>query len=340
MNKIALNLLLLLNAIITHAQDRGHFTITTDPSSAAVRLTEFPDVVKKTPANFSDYKPMLYSIHIEKQNYQPIDTLIHCLPGRIMEYHFLLNPLINTCNIVSYPSAAEVYINHQKVGITPLTNHPIRCGSNVITLIDEKNNNWQQTYHVSESLPLLVSHDFTQTSATVNATYSNPIDTGLHDYSTTDVLTEDLKSAPGGFGTVGFFAMIGANGAKGTSYRYGADLFHYLRIWGESNKESDINGFGLEGILPLDLNMAAFYLKGGLVSRSFKPANTSTTENITFATIGAGLTIKPTPHFQIFAEFEFGVYDEDEYQETIVLWEDTYSNFSSGSGWIGIRVAF
>lgn len=346
MNKISLTFLLLFGTIILFGQEKGHFNITTEPSSAIVQLTEFPDVEKRTPASFSDYKPMLYSVRITKQNYQTIDTLIHCLPGRVLEYHFELTPNTGICNIISYPSGATVYINHQMVGTTTLTEHPIQCGTNLITLIDENNNKWEKSFIVDDTLPLLVNHNFQNTLQTSksetfsgNKTYSTPV--AYDDFDTFDSSETSVeKETYGGFGAVGFYTMIGSNGAEGTAYRYGGDLFGYLRLWGESNKKSDINGFGFEGVLPLDLDKVSFYAKGGLVSRSFKPLHSSGTENITFVTLGGGLSIKPSPHFQLFAEFEFGMYDEDEIQDTIDLWEQKYNNFSVVNDWVGIRIAF
>ena len=344
MNKLTLTLLVLICTIISYGQNKGHFNISTNPSSAIVRLTEFPDVEKRTPASFSDYKPMLYSIRVEKHNYQTIDTLIHCLPGRIIDYHFNLIPKSSICNITSTPSGAQVFINHQKVGVTPINDYSISCGSNVITLINEHNVKWQETFTVDESYPLLVSHNFYQTEVandvdymTSNKTYSTPTNQDFYDTDDSNISENETY---GGFGAVGFYTMLGSNGAKGTSYRYGADLFHYIRIWGESNKESDIQGFGLEGVLPLDLDKAGLYLKGGLVSRSFEPLNSYGRQSIGFVTVGAGISIKPTPHFQIFGEFEFGMFDEEQNQDTIDLWKEKHNNFSTLGGWIGIRVAF
>jgi hypothetical protein len=339
MYKLTLTLLLYISTLNCYAQTKGHFNITTNPSSATVILTEFPDIQKITPASFNDYKPMLYRLRIERQNCIPIDTTIHCLPGRIIDYHFELEARIVTCNINSDPAGAQVYINDNKVGITPLNNYPIRCGINKIVLISPDNVKWQETFVVNEDTPFAIHHNFKWITSANNPTYSQPINVDSFDTDMDLYDTESDKSF-GGFGAFGLYTMIGSNGAKGTSYRYGADLFHYLRVWGESNNESDIKGFGLEGVLPLDLDKAAFYLKGGLVSRSFEPLNTNGRQSINFATLGAGLSIKPSPHFQIFAEFEFGVYDEEEYQETIDLWENKYNSFSSGGGWIGIRVAF
>lgn len=340
MNKLSLTLSILLLSAFGYGQKSGDFTITTDPSSAKVSLTEFPDIVKTSPANFSNYKPILYRVLITKRNYQALDTIIHCLPGRLLTYHFQLIPKSGIANIISSPSGAKVFINHEQVGITPIANFTTTCGPTVITLINKEGVTWQQNYIIDEELPVLVSHDFNTINTPVNKSYSSPV-------SRTDEYIEHGESSGieqeqtyGGFGAVGFYAMLGSNGAKGTTYRYGADLFYYLRIWGESNKKSDIKGFGLEGVLPLDLHKAALYMKGGFVSRTFKPLNTYSTESITFATIGGGICIKPNSHFQIFGEFEFGMYDEEENQETIDLWKQKYNSFSSAGGWIGIRLAF
>ncbi|MBK3518674.1 PEGA domain-containing protein [Carboxylicivirga marina] len=343
MNKLTLTFLVIfftINSFSQEKENKGSFRITTEPSSANVQLVDFPDATKQSPAVFSDYKPILYSIKIEKHNYQSIDTVIHCLPGRMLSYHFDLVTKTGTANIISQPEGAHVYINNQKVGTTPLTNIAIPCGPNLIKLVSIEGSSWQDNFIVDEQLPLLVNHNFSQSYPTNNRPYSTPVNNGFSTNNTDQYTEETAGNVPSGFGTFGIYTMIGSNGAKGTSYRYGADLFGYLRLWGESNKESEIKGFGFEGVLPLDLDKVAFYAKGGLVSRTFEPLNSYGSENITFVTLGGGLSIKPSPHFQFFAEFEFGMYDDEEYIETIDLWEQKYNSFSSASGWVGIRIAF
>jgi hypothetical protein len=340
MNKLALTVITLLFVANGFSQQTGNFTITTDPSSAKVTLSEFPDIEKTSPATFSHYKAILYQVRIKKRNYRTIDTTIHCQPGKELDFHFPLIPKTGTANIVSYPSGAKVFVNHQQVGVTPLSDFPVPCGTNVITLINTDGVSYQQTYVVDEDLPLIISHDFNTVKTPANKAYSTPVNSNMNTTEYEDTVNNSSKETYGGFGAVGFYTMLGSNGAEGTAYRYGSDLFGYLRVWGESNKKSDIKGFGLEGILPLDLDKAALYVKGGLVSRSFEPLNSSNSKNITFVTLGGGLCIKPSPHFQIFGEFEFGMYDEDENQETVDLWKDKYDDFSSGGAWIGIRIAF
>ncbi|TRX72634.1 PEGA domain-containing protein [Carboxylicivirga sp. M1479] len=339
MNKLTLVTILILFTLNSFCQEKGNFFISTEPSSANIELSEFPDVRKKSPATFNDYKAIRYLLKISKRNYQTIDTIVECLSNKTVNYHFQMTPKTGSANIYSSPTGAEVYINQQKVGYTPMVDFPISCGSNVITLVSSEYGTWQQTYVVDEEKPVIVTKDFTRADDLNNMAYSIP-QISSYESETAQLSDESDETPGGGFGSVGFYTMIGTTGFEGATYRYGADLFNYLRLWGESNKKSDVSGIGFEGILPMDLGGAALFLKGGVVSRSFVPEDSFSKTSINFVTLGAGVSIKPSKHFQIFGEFEFGFVDDEENEETIELWEQKYNSFSAGSAWVGIRVAF
>ena len=58
-----------------------------------------------------------------------------------------------------------------------------------------------------------------------------------------------------------------------------------------------------------------------------------------FVTFGGGISVKPSPHFQIFGEFEIGFYDEEQHPDDVQYWKEQFPGYSAVTGWIGIRVA-
>lgn len=318
------------------AQNKGSFTITTNPSYAYIRLVEFPDIEKKSPAEFIEYRALKYQIQISKHNYHTLDTVITCHPDSISKYHFNLVPKTGSLSITTLPAHANVYFNNQAIGVTPLENFPVPCGANTIRIVSTGLGEFSNTYVINEDMPLSIVKDFSTSTNHNNISYSSPINTGFYEEEETEEPVAINKKA--GFGNLGFFVMIGSNGAKGTSWRYGADLFHYIRVFGEQNKQAGISGVGLDFILPADLQDVAFFGKIGAVARSFD-YDYSSSLSIQFVTVGGGLSIKPSPHFQIFAEFEVGIYDDEQAPEDIQVWKDHFSDYSTFNGWLGIRVA-
>ncbi|TAJ15101.1 PEGA domain-containing protein [Marinilabiliaceae bacterium JC017] len=320
------------------AQEKGTFTISTSPASATVSIDGIPDVTKKTPCTFSQYLCLRYKLRIEKRNYQPLDTIITCNPDTITDYHFTLRSKTGTMQVITMPEGAAVYINDQFVGKTPLNDFPVPCGANAIRLEAAGYGKLEQTYVVDEEKTLQILKDFTKNGTVVNNHFSNP-DSHNTSLPTTDPTEDTNTNSQSGFGTIGFFATVGSNGVKGTSCRYGADIAHYLRFFGESNSTSDVSGVGLEGILPLDLEYVAFYIKGGVVSRNYK-SKEGVKSNTSFVTLGGGISIKPSPNFQLFGEVEHGMFDEDQDETNKTSWSKTFPKASKTSAWFGLRVAF
>ncbi len=339
-NRFTLVLMASLLSLISYAQSKGSFTINTNPKYAYVSLLGFPDIKKKTPAEFENYRALQYQVQISKHNYHSLDTVITCHPDSITNYNFNLVPKTGSLNITTIPERANVYFNNQAIGVSPIVDFPVPCGANTIRIESPGLGEYTNTYVINEDMPLSINQDFTQkeTANNNNIQYSTPIQNGFYQEEHQEDEIEVINKS--GFANFGLYAMLGSNGAKGTSYRYGIDLFHYIRLFGETNSNADINGVGIDLVLPLDLDMVALYGKTGYLVRNFEHQYSyNQSISINFVTIGGGLSIKPSPHFQIFAEFEVGFYDEEEVYEDIQALEEQFPGYSAVTGWLGIRVA-
>jgi hypothetical protein len=337
--------------LFSNAQKKGSFKIQTTPAGAAIHIDGLPDIEKRTPCSFNDYLVMSYRVKIEKHNYQTIDTIVRCDQNEIHSYFFDLVPKEGSIEINTIPSGVSVFINEVFVGTSPLLNHSLPCGPNTIRLELNGQEVMNKTYVVDESMTLQLLKDFSQKSqAQENPVYSAP---GLaspvtleeeldFDYGSDNAepYAEPQENKLGGFGSVGFFSMLGSNGVKGASIRYGADLFNVLRVFGESNADAKVSGAGVELVLPWDLQGVGLFAKVGVVSRRFKPNNYHDYLQVPFVNLGGGLMIKPSRHFQLFLEVEYSDFSEDALPEDIFDWNATYSSYNNVCGWVGIRAAF
>jgi len=86
-----------------------------------------------------DLAPGTYTIVLRKLGYQDYTTPITIQAGKIVQVSPLLQPVsqlpaVASADIVSTPSGAEVYVNSQYMGITPLSFQNVTPGNYTITL--------------------------------------------------------------------------------------------------------------------------------------------------------------------------------------------------------------
>nr|WP_321406019.1 PEGA domain-containing protein [uncultured Carboxylicivirga sp.] len=330
------------------AQEKGSFIISTTPQNATISLEEFPDIQKNSPAQFVDYKPLKYKVKISKDNYHDVYTLVTCYADSTMEYHFDLTPKTGSVSIQSNPYKAIVYLDNQLIGYTPVNNYPISWGKHHIRIAYNDYDDYNNTFVINEDTTHTITHDFTDFNLD-NYEDDKPLITDKPDpfyfekpyvqETNSDGNEEMDDKAKFGFGSVGMFAILGSNGAKGTTWRYGADIGHFLRLYGESNTQSNITGFGLDFIAPADFGGVAIYGKVGGMARTYDGGYNGDIVT-TFLIIGGGIGIKPIPHFQVFGEFDINIYDQEQHPDDIQAWKDQFPGYSPVTGWLGMRVAF
>jgi serine/threonine-protein kinase len=135
-------------------------TIVTQPSMAAIVLENKP--IGETPINQYSLVPGSYSLRITKENYQPIDTTIVVNPGNNINLAVSLQPIepvkevtgpaalseqkidspaksqkSASVSINSNPENADVWLNGQLEGYTPLTLSDLSPGSYQIAIKKE-----------------------------------------------------------------------------------------------------------------------------------------------------------------------------------------------------------
>lgn len=75
-----------------------------------------------TPCSFNDLDPAQYSLEVEKQGYQPMQTALQVKAGNVIDQKVTLESLAKGLYLTSRPAGADVFINGAKQsGQTPLT---------------------------------------------------------------------------------------------------------------------------------------------------------------------------------------------------------------------------
>jgi hypothetical protein len=119
----------------------GDIQVSSDPSGAVVYLNG--DYKGFTPPNdqldIIDLSPGSYTVVVRKLGYQDDTTQVTVRAGQIILVSATLQPesqlpAAASADIVSTPSGAEVYVNNQFVGITPLMFQNITTGTYTIEL--------------------------------------------------------------------------------------------------------------------------------------------------------------------------------------------------------------
>lgn len=119
----------------------GDIQVSSDPSGAVVYLDG--DYKGFTPPNdqldILDLSPGSYTIVVRKLGYQDDTTQVNVRAGQIIRVSATLQPELQlptaaSADIVSTPSGAEIYVNGQFVGVTPVMFSNVTPGSYTIEL--------------------------------------------------------------------------------------------------------------------------------------------------------------------------------------------------------------
>jgi hypothetical protein len=113
-------------------QGRGAIHVVTDLIGAtAVLRGPAGRVVNQcqTPCSFNDLGPAQYSLEVQKEGYQPMQTALQVKAGNVIDQKVTLESLAKGLLLTSHPAGADVFINGAKQsGQTPVT-LPLAPGS-------------------------------------------------------------------------------------------------------------------------------------------------------------------------------------------------------------------
>ncbi|MCK4716649.1 MAG: PEGA domain-containing protein, partial [Candidatus Marinimicrobia bacterium] len=88
----------------------------------------------QTPASFNELPSGTYTLRIDKDLYQPVETTILIEDGKTNKQDYILEPRFGTLNITGPPIGAQVMINGNDAGLLPLRNYKVSTGLVEITV--------------------------------------------------------------------------------------------------------------------------------------------------------------------------------------------------------------
>lgn len=99
---------------------KGNFFLETTPPEAKITIDGISGFQENTPYYFNDFLAGYYKLHLEKDRYEPIDTLITIEKDEKGELKLELQPLFGDLIVISQPSGCKVLLDGKKAGTTPL----------------------------------------------------------------------------------------------------------------------------------------------------------------------------------------------------------------------------
>lgn len=105
----------------------GSLNINSNPQGVQVYLNGIYRGI--TPLYLSDLSPGRYQVQLRKDGYKDFVSFVDVLSGTTSNYNFTLSPLLGTINIFSNPSNAEVYVDGNYRGKTPLSITDVPSGT-------------------------------------------------------------------------------------------------------------------------------------------------------------------------------------------------------------------
>lgn len=116
------------NNKILSASGKGSLILNTIPEDSNISIAEFPDFKANTPYEFKNYLARPYHFHLSKYRYEPVDTVIVIENSKNKTQTIALIPEWGNLEITSVPSNAEVFINDEFIGTSPLSLKGVKNG--------------------------------------------------------------------------------------------------------------------------------------------------------------------------------------------------------------------
>ncbi|HKN75435.1 MAG TPA: serine/threonine-protein kinase [Candidatus Acidoferrum sp.] len=133
----------------------------------------------QTPCSFNDLGPAQYSLEVQKEGYQPMQTALQVKAGKVIDQKVALESLAKGLLLTSKPAGADVFINGAKQsGQTPVT-LPLAPGS----------------YNLVLRMP---GYDAYAGSVQVKDNIQTQLDVALKEKSTVKVAWADVDTTPKG----------------------------------------------------------------------------------------------------------------------------------------------
>ncbi|WP_169302025.1 PEGA domain-containing protein [Thermococcus gammatolerans] len=172
---------------ITLTPNYAHLTIKSDPPGASIYINE--TYKGKTPLTV-DLMMGTYSIKLSKEGYQDYTLKVTLSPGESKTLSPSLTPAYGFLSVTSEPAGADVYIDGNYVGTTPLTNYKLSPGEHEVKIKKDGYKEYTKTVTItagekktlSTSLVLLLpptsstttASGITTTSTTTTTTTTTP----------------------------------------------------------------------------------------------------------------------------------------------------------------------
>jgi PEGA domain len=122
---------------------RGSIRVTSDPSGASVLMDS--KKIGITPLDLADIGPGQKKITVEQNGYKPVMQTASVKSGQQTQLDVRLEAMICVIKITSDPSNADVYVDDQKSGTTPVELKNISAGSHKIVINKDGYLNFTQT---------------------------------------------------------------------------------------------------------------------------------------------------------------------------------------------------
>jgi len=114
----------------------GLLTIDTEPIGATVYLDG--QIKGQTPSSLNELPSGTYTLRIEKDLYQPVESTILIEDGKTNKQDYILEPRFGTLNITGTPVSAQVIINGNDAGALPLGDYKVSAGLVEITVKENR----------------------------------------------------------------------------------------------------------------------------------------------------------------------------------------------------------
>ncbi len=169
-------------------------TITSSPSGASVYIDGSYEGTTPLVLNIS---PGIHSIQITKQEYNDYKRNITLVPGKGKVLSVILIPKFGHLTVYSTPTNAEVYVDEDYIGKTPLKGYKLSTGTHTIKLVKDGYEDYVKTVKINPGETTKIEATLLEAKATLKIT-SDPSEASVYvddSYKGTTPLT--LQLSPG-----------------------------------------------------------------------------------------------------------------------------------------------
>lgn len=152
-----------------HPKGTGSLRIETDPPGAKVAFNTIP-VPGETPVLLTDQPTGVHSLHIEKNGWRPVDETVVVEKDRTITRRFVLQKIYAGLKITSDPSEAQVYLDGDLLGITPMERTDLSPGEYILVVSKDGYEPNSQPIRLVANYPKTAHADLLPMSGAVSVT--------------------------------------------------------------------------------------------------------------------------------------------------------------------------